>query len=88
MTWKVDFDDRALRELRKLYSLVQNRILLFLRRRIATAQDPKRFGHPLTGKRLALWRYRVGPYRLLCRIERDRLVVLVLAVGHRKEIYR
>ena len=88
MTWKVEFDDRALKELRKLGPQVQNRILLFLRRRIATAEDPKRFGKPLTGGRLALWRYRSGPYRLVCRIEKDRLVVLVLAAGHRKEIYR
>ncbi len=88
MTWKVEFDDRALKELRKLDPPVQNRILLFLRERIATAEDPKRFGKPLTRGQPILWRYRIGPYRLICRIEQDRLVVLVLAAGHRREIYR
>ena len=88
MTWKVEFDDRALKELRELDPPVQNRILVFLRGRIATAEDPKRFGKPLTRRQPTLWRYRIGPYRLICRIEQDRLVVLVLAAGHRREIYR
>ena len=88
MIWTVEFDDRALRELRKLDPQIQNQILRFLRQRIATSEDPRRFGKPLTGEKLALWRYRIGSYRLICRIEQDRLVVLVLAVGHRREIYR
>ena len=88
MIWTVEFDDRALRELRKLDPQIQNQILRFLRQRIATSEDPSRFGKPLTGEELALWRYRVGSYRLICRIEQDRLIVLVLAVGHRREIYR
>jgi mRNA interferase RelE/StbE len=88
LTWKVEFDDRALKELRKLDPPVQRQILRFLRERVATTDDPKRSGRPLSGDRLGLWCYRLGPYRLVCRIEEDRLVVLVLAVGHRKEIYR
>ncbi len=88
MTWKVEFDDRALKELRKLDPPVQRQILHFLRQRVATPESPKRFGKPLSGDRLGLWRYRVGSYRLICRIEEDRVLVLVLAVGHRKDVYR
>ena len=88
MTWKVEFDDRALKELRKLHPQVQQQILRFLRQRVATPDNPKRFGKPLSGDRLGLWRYRIGSYRLICRIEEDRIVVLVLAAGHRKDVYR
>jgi mRNA interferase RelE/StbE len=88
LTWKVEFDDRALKELRKLDPQVQRQILRFLRQRVATPDNPKRFGKPLSGDRLGLWRYRIGSYRLICRIEEDRVVVLVLGVGHREEVYR
>ena len=93
MTWKVEWDDRARRELRRLDGSVQRQILRYLRERIATDQDPRREASPepssraLTGDLLGLWRYRVGDYRLICKIEADRLVVLVLAVGHRREVY-
>jgi mRNA interferase RelE/StbE len=60
----------------------------YLRERIATDADPRRFGKPLIGDKAGLWRYRVGDFRLVCRIEDERLVVLVLAVGHRREVYR
>ena len=88
MTWKVEFDDRALKELRKLDPPVQREILRFLRQRVATPDKPKRFGKPLSGDRLGLWRYRIGSYRLICRIEENRIVVLVLGVGHRKDVHR
>jgi mRNA interferase RelE/StbE len=48
---------------------------------------PRRFGRPFSGGKQGLWRYRLSAYRLVCRIEEERLVVLVLAVGHRKEVY-
>ena len=88
MTWKVEFDDRALKELRKLDPQVQRQILRFLRQRVATPENPRRLGKPLSGDRLGLWRYRIGSYRLICRIEEDRIVVLVLGVGHRNDVYR
>ena len=87
MTWKIEFDDRAARELRKLDQHVQHRILSFLRERIATADNPRRLGTALTGSLSGLWRYRIQDYRLICLIEDDRLVVLILRVGHRKNIY-
>ena len=85
----MEIDDRAAREIRKLDGVeAQRRILGFLRQRIATREDPRRLGHALTGARTGLWRYRIGPYRLISRIEDSRVVVLVLRVGHRSEIYR
>ena len=79
LTWTVEFDDRAAKELRRLDRPVQERILQYLRGRIATEEDPVRFGQALRADRKGLWRYRVGSYRLICRIEHKRVVVLVLA---------
>jgi mRNA interferase RelE/StbE len=87
LTWSVEWDERARRELRHLDPAVQRRILGYLRQRIAGPEDPRQFGRPLSGGSHGLWRYRIGAYRLVCRIEPERHVVLVLAVGHRKEVY-
>jgi len=61
--------------------------LRYLRQRIASAEDPRRFGRPLTGDLKGLWRYRVGDYRIVASIEDDRFVVLVVTVGRRREVY-
>jgi mRNA interferase RelE/StbE len=88
LTWTVEWDDRARRELQRLDHKAQREILRFFRERIITDEDPRRFGRPLRHELCGLWRYRVGPYRMACRIEDERVVVLVLAVGHRSTIYR
>ena len=88
MTWSVEWDDRARRELRKLDPEAQREILGYFRERIAVDRDPRRFGKALTGDMMGLWRYRIRDYRAVCRIEDDRVVVLVLRVAHRKEVYR
>ena len=85
--WTVEFDDRARRELRKLDTPTQQTILRYLRERVAGSPDPRQFGKPLRKKLAGLWRYRIGDYRLICRLEEGRLVVFVIRVGHRPEIY-
>src|SRR5258706_10643299 len=86
--WRVEFHPAAVRELRKLGPGGERRVLRYLRERIANSNDPRRFGHALIGERKGLWRYRVGDYRIVASIEDDRFVVLVVAVGHRRGIYR
>jgi mRNA interferase RelE/StbE len=86
-SWTVEFDDRARRELRKLDAKVQKAILRYLRERLAGSQDPRQFGKPLRRNLAGLWRYRIEDYRLICRLEDDRVVVLVLQVGHRRDVY-
>ncbi len=66
---------------RKLDRPVQQRLRTFLREQIAVSDNPRRIGHALTGRFSGLWRYRVGNYRIVCRLEDERLVVLVLAIG-------
>lgn len=87
MTWSVEWDERARKELRTLDRLSQRDILRYMRDRIATNDDPRRFGKQLGGDMQGLWRYRMASYRMVCRIEDTVLVVLVLRVGHRSAIY-
>lgn len=86
--WRVEFDRAAARDLRKLGVEAERRVLRYLRERVAGAQDPRGLGQALTGDRKGLWRYRVGDYRIVAAIEDGRFVVLVVTVGHRREVYR
>ena len=89
MAWKVELSATADRELSKLDPQHRKRILKFLQERIAKLDNPRSLGKPLQGSRLGeFWKYRLGDYRLICKLEDERLLVLVLRVGHRKEIYR
>ena len=89
MAYRVELSAEVARELGKLDRQQAKRILKFLHERVAKLDDPRSIGKSLHGSRLgAFWKYRVGDYRLICKIEDDRLIVLVLRVGHRKEIYR
>jgi len=87
LTWKIEWDDAAAKELRKLDKQAQKDILRYFRDRIATEDDPRRFGKQLSRELTGLWRYRVHNYRMICNIEDNSLVVLVLRVAHRKEVY-
>ncbi|UGX88074.1 type II toxin-antitoxin system RelE/ParE family toxin [Phyllobacterium meliloti] len=65
------------------------RIMAFLGTRIALLDDPRQTGKTLRGATLgSLWRYRVGDYRIICEIQDQKLVVLVIDIGHRREVYR
>jgi mRNA interferase RelE/StbE len=86
--WRVELDCEAARDLRKLGREAERAVLRYLRERVATSENPRRFGRPLTGDFKGLWRYRVGDYRIVASIEDDRFVVLVVTVGHRREVYR
>ena len=89
MTWKVEFLAQASRDLEKLDRAVARRISRFLFERVAKLENPRSIGQALSGPRFGeAWKYRVGDYRLICKIKDDRLLVLVLRVGHRREIYR
>jgi mRNA interferase RelE/StbE len=88
LTWTVEWDDRARRELRRLDRQTQRNILRYFSERIATEEDPKRFGRALQHELQGLWRYRIGDYRAICHIEDDHLIVLVLGIGHRRQVYR
>ena len=87
MAWKVNFEPRALSELKKLDRSARLRAVRFLQERIAGDHDPPDSGKPLTGDQVGLWRYRVGEYRMVCQIDDESGSVWVLRIAHRKEVY-
>lgn len=86
--WRVEFTRAADRDLRKLGPEAERVISRYLRERIAGIDNPRRLGHALMGDLKGLWRYRVGGYRIVASIENNRFVVLVVTIGHRREVYR
>ena len=88
MAWRVEFERDAQKDLEKLDKPISRRILKFLLHRVAQLDDPRQIGQRLQGPLSEFWKYRVGAYRLICSLQNDRLVVLVLRIGHRSEIYK
>ena len=88
MAWTVDYADTAKARLRKLDKPTARRIVDFMDERIAAAEDPRSTGKALSGPLGGLWRYRVGVCRVICDIQDGALRVLVVQVGHRREVYR
>jgi mRNA interferase RelE/StbE len=87
LAWAIELEAQAEKELAKLDRPVAQRILRFLRERVSPLEDPRLLAKPLKGNLSELWSYRVGDYRLLCEIRDETLVVLVVRIGHRKEVY-
>ena len=87
MAWTIEYDPGALKDLKKLDRTMQRAILDYMDRRIGEANDPRDFGKPLRASKFGLWRYRVPDYRIICELQEKRLVVLVVAVGHRRRVY-
>ena len=88
MAWAIRFTPRADKDFSKLGSVDRTRVLRFLNERIRPIEDPRSLGKALQGEHAGTWRYRVGDIRILVHIELGELVVLVLEVGNRREIYR
>lgn len=86
MAWHVEIEEDAERELQRLGKAAAGRITKYLRGRLATTEDPRRFGHPLRGHLHGFWRYRVGDFRVVAQIVENRLLVLVVRVGQRKNV--
>ena len=87
MAWKIEFERAAQKELEKLDKPIARRILTFLHQRVGKLDDPRKIGQRLQGTLSEFWRYRVGDYRLICSLQNDRFVVLVLRIGHRRDVY-
>jgi mRNA interferase RelE/StbE len=87
VNWDYKFTSEARRQLLALGPSVQAEIIAYLDRRIIGVPDPTAFGKPLRGTLKGYWRYRVRDWRVLCRIEKQVLVVVVVAVGHRSGVY-
>ncbi len=89
MGHRIEFAASAARQLRKLDRAAATRILAFIRDRVAPLADPRSLGAPLKGDELGqFWKYRLGDYRIIAEIQDRQLRILVVRIGHRREIYR
>ena len=88
MAWAIEFLPDAAKELKKLDRAVAARIVKTLEGRIAGLDDPRSIGSALVGEHAGYWRWRIGDYRLVARIEDERITILVVRVAHRREVYR
>jgi mRNA interferase RelE/StbE len=88
LSWRIEITRTATKQITKLDVEGQKAILKFLHERLAPAENPRQWGIALQGDKRGLWRYRVGDYRLICDIQDEKVTVLVLELGHRKDVYR
>lgn len=88
MRYSVEYSSGARKALRKMDSGIRAMILKWIDKNLVDSVDPRVHGKALSGNLSGLWRYRVGNYRLIAEIQDDRLVILMLEIGHRSEIYR
>jgi mRNA interferase RelE/StbE len=89
MAWRVELSDTAAKQLCKLDPQVTKRILTFLRDRVAKLDDPRSIGEALHGKKLGdFWKYRVGDWRIIADLDDGVMLITVIRLGNRREIYR
>lgn len=88
MKYNVIYTENALKSLKKLDKSVLIMIKAWIDKNLIDTNDPRQHGKGLTANRSGQWRYRVGDYRILAEIQEDNLVILVVEVGHRKNIYK
>lgn len=87
MKYRVEVTPRFEKEFRKLDRYTQRMIKAWIDKNLANCSDPRRHSKGLTANRSGQWRYRIGDYRMICEIKDDKLVILALTIGHRREIY-
>ncbi len=87
MSWKVEYEPRALRQLKKLEKRTVEQIRQVMESRVAREENPRNLGKAMTGEWKGLWRFRVGDYRIVCDIRDAELVIVAVQIGHRKDVY-
>ena len=85
--YTVEFTKEALRQLKKLDKYTAMMIVAWVRKNLEGCENPRQHGKGLTANRSGQWRYRVGDYRLIAEIQDNRIVILILNVGHRRDVY-
>ncbi|KIH70682.1 type II toxin-antitoxin system RelE family toxin [Salinicoccus roseus] len=88
MTYKVVYEKRAVKSLSKIDKNQQRLIIAWIEKNLQNTSDPKQHGKSLKGQLKDYWRYRVGNYRLLAEINQDEVKIIVINIGHRKDIYK
>ena len=86
--YSIHLTDRFKREFRKLDKYTQKMIRAWIVKTLERTDNPRIHGKALTADKSGQWRYRIGDYRLLCAIEDDKLIILALTIGHRRDVYK
>jgi mRNA interferase RelE/StbE len=86
--WNVAFSDFALKSLKKMDHQTAALILGYIEKKLQNCEDPRVFGKPLVANHKGKWRYRIGDYRILCLIDDEKIVIIVIEIGHRREVYQ
>ncbi len=85
--YQVEYSERAVKQLRKLDKGTQKIILNWIGKNLVNCSNPRLKGKGLVGNHSGKWRYRIGDYRIITKIQDDKVIILVLEIGHRKNIY-
>ncbi len=88
MKYQVVFTEKAKKQLKKLDKHISSLILGWLEKNIQNCENPRIHGKGLVENKSGQWRYRVGDYRIICEIQDNKVIILVLEIGHKKEIYK
>ena len=89
MAWRIEVSETAEKQLIKLDHSVAKRWRSFLRERLASLEDPRSIGQALRGSELGeFWKYRVGDWRLICQIKDAKILITVVRLSNRREVYR
>ena len=88
MAWTIEFLPEVEKDLGKIGKAEAKRIIATLENRVAKLDDPRQLGSALSGDLGGYWRWRIGDYRVVARIKDERVTILVVRVGHRREVYR
>lgn len=85
--YHVVLSKRAIKELQKMDKFNSRVILSWISKNLENCSDPRSKGKQLKGNLSKFWRYRVGDYRILCEIREQEIIIIVVAIGHGREIY-
>lgn len=88
MSYSVEYAPKAVKELKKLDKQTRALIIGWIEKNLVNCENPRQHGKGLTSNRKGQWRYRIGDYRVIADIQDEKVVVLVVAVGHRSDIYK
>jgi mRNA interferase RelE/StbE len=87
LVWTINFSEISLKQLKKLNISVSKKIIAYMDSKVRTNSNPRNLGKALSLNKAGLWRYRIGDYRVICKIHDEEIIILVLEIGHRKDIY-
>lgn len=87
MEFSVEYTPQAVKELKKLDKHTRALIFAWIEKNLVGCDNPRQHGKGLTANRSGQWRYRIGDYRLIAEILDGKVVILILSVGHRSDIY-